>query len=749
VPTERLRKFYNTFYWPDNATAIVVGDFDPQETLTLLDKHFGVIPASPQPRPEVYTAEPPQEGERRFVVRRAGEVGAMMFGYHTPEAKHADVYPLAVVSRIMAGGVATRLYQRLVDGGLTISVRSYASHLHDPGLFEITALLRPEVEHQRLEQAIRDEIARLQDQLVGEQELTRAKNKIEADTFYARDGALNYAFALGEAEACADWQWFIEYVPNMHKVTAEEIQRVARQYLHNDNLTVGWFVPKNSNHTASISNSEFEISNSESQVSNSESEISNSEFQLQDMIAAPPHQPQFYSRGDDSANPFVGRSSLMAGKKAAASDQSGSFAERTKRVVLPNGLTLLVLENRANPTVEIRASVRAGRFFEPADQPELAAITASMLIRGTARRTKLEVAQALEDVGAEMRISANRFQCGLSAQSLSQDFTRLVETMAEVLRQPSFPLDELDKLKQQTIGHIRRHQENTGVRAMERFSQLIFERSNPFYDPSAEERIASIEAMTPDALKQFYQRHYGAGSMVLAVVGDVDTLQVESQVKKLFGDWDGGQHAGTDRAAWLNISRTPLDAAPRREVIEMPDKASVDVVMGHAGRLRRTDDDYFAAIIANAALGYSTLSSRLGVRVRDQEGLSYGIVSRFLEPTFADGPWVISVTVNPQNVDRAIQSAEEVLNKYVAEGMTDQELHDETSAFVGSFVVGLGTNGGIAAQLLSAELFGFGPKHLDEIPRLIQAVTLGQVNAAIRKYLHPEKLSIVIAGEYK
>jgi zinc protease len=283
---------------------------------------------------------------------------------------------------------------------------------------------------------------------------------------------------------------------------------------------------------------------------------------------------------------------------------------------------------------------------------------------------------------------------------------------------------------------------------MERFSQLIFDRSSPFYDLSADERIAGIEALTPDALTRFYQERYDPTSMALVVVGDVDAAQVERHVEQLLGDWQGSRQAQADSGSWLNLPRTPLDPSPRREVITMPDKASVDVVLGHAGRLRRTDDDYFAALIANAALGYSTLSSRLGVRVRDQEGLSYGIVSRFLEPTFADGPWIISVTVNPQNVDRAIQSAIEVLKRYVADGMTEQELEDEKSAFIGSFVVGLGTNGGIAAQLLSAELFGFGPKHLDEIPKLIQAVALGQANAAIRKYFHPDQLSIVIAGEY-
>jgi zinc protease len=181
----------------------------------------------------------------------------------------------------------------------------------------------------------------------------------------------------------------------------------------------------------------------------------------------------------------------------------------------------------------------------------------------------------------------------------------------------------------------------------------------------------------------------------------------------------------------------------------MPDKPNIDVAMGHAGLLRRTDPDYYAALIANAALGQSTLSSRLGRRIRDQEGLTYGIVSRFLEPGFVDGPWAISVSVHQQNVERAISLTIELLNTYVQEGITPEELEDEKSSYVGSFVVGLGTNGGIATHLLSAEIFGFGPQYLDTVSDVVQAVTQEEANAAIRRYFHPEGLFIVIAGDYE
>ncbi len=719
VSTERLREFYDTFYWPNNATAILVGDFDREAAFQWLRRYFGAIPPSPHPIPEVYTVEPPQEGERRFVIRRAGEVGALMLGYHIPEARHPDIYPLAVLARLLAGGVTTRLYQRLVDGELAIQVRAAASHLRDPGLFEITAVVRPGVEHGVVERAIREEIARLQDQPVSAAELERAKNKIAAETFYARDGALHFAFALGEAEASADWRWFIEYVPNVRRVTASDVQRVAQTYLYEDNLTVGWFVPKSSPSGSSAA-----------------------------CGMGPGPRPAAFNSG--SAGPWgeSGEVPFVVSRRAE-SVLGRSFAERVVQKDLSNGIRVLVLENQANPTVEIRGALFAGRIFEPREQPELAAVTASLLMRGTERRNKLEIAAALEDVGAEMHIGANRFLVTLSATGLSQDAERLLGILAEVLREPAFPREELERLRQQLIGQIRRSQESTSVRALERFSQLVYDRSSPFYELSAAERVASLEGMTVEQVQQFYRAHYDPRSLILVVVGDVRAPAVLEFIEREFGVWRPAVTRFEDpRRAWAQRPRASLPDAPLRDIVYMPEKANVDIVMGHAGRLRRTDPEYLAAVIGNAALGYSTLSSRLGVRVRDQEGLTYGIISRFFEPSFLDGPWGVSVTVNPGNVERALAVTEQVLAQYVAEGITPEELEDEKSAFVGSFLVGLGTNGGIASQLLMAEVYGFGPAYLDQLPEQVRALTQEEVNAAIRAYVHPERLITVIAGEY-
>jgi zinc protease len=175
----------------------------------------------------------------------------------------------------------------------------------------------------------------------------------------------------------------------------------------------------------------------------------------------------------------------------------------------------------------------------------------------------------------------------------------------------------------------------------------------------------------------------------------------------------------------------------------------VDVLLGTAAPLRRDASDFYAAMLANRALGESTLSSRLGLRVRDAEGLTYGIASRFRAPSLAAGPWYIAVSVNPGNVERAIESALGVLQEYVEHGIRPEELGDEKSSAVGSFKVSLSTNAGLAEALWNAEFYRLGADFVDRYPQLIEAVTLEEANAAVRKYFRPDQLTVVIAGDYE
>jgi zinc protease len=244
VTTDRLREFYDTFYHPNNATAMVIGDFEEEAALALLAKHFAPIPSSPMPIPRVYTVEPPQEGERRFVVRRVGQVGWCGLSWRTVAASHADTPALAVLGNVLGGGITSRLHQSLVEKNLALSVSVVPWQLRDPALFSVFAPVRPGVELSEVESAIRQEIGRIAADSVTAAECAKAKTQIEAEVIFDRDSTDQIAASLSEAIAVADWKWYADYPAAIARVTPQDVQRVVLAYLHDDALTVGLYVPK-------------------------------------------------------------------------------------------------------------------------------------------------------------------------------------------------------------------------------------------------------------------------------------------------------------------------------------------------------------------------------------------------------------------------------------------------------------------------------------------------------------------------
>jgi zinc protease len=757
VPTSRLKEFYDTFYHPNNATAIAVGDFDSGEALALIHEQFGAHPPTPAPIPEVYTEEPPQQGERRLVVRRAGELALVQVAFHTPAvlgqttvlsndelARRAaeppaenDIYPLVVLSAALSSGVTSRLYQALVERELAVSVTTNCDQFRDPGLFNVYATVRPGIEPHRVEEVMHAELGRIAREGPAEEEAERARRQIVAQVAYNRDGTENVALQISEAEAVADWRFYKTYAERIRRVRAEDVRRVASLYFTEDNRTVGHFIPKATNGGGGAGDIEPHGPQGCQGFAGA--------------LALAPHGPAHYRDPetgeifDDDEEPRAegaARNSPAAAQASAPGTHGrATLASRVARTELENGAALLVLENLATPTVSVRGSLRAGTFFEPRDRPGLARLTADMLERGTRRRTKLQLAADLEGVGANIDYSADPFAVRLAARSLAEDLPLLLETLAEELREPSFPEDELEKLKEQTIAAIQEQQANTRHRAYERFSQLTYDPANPFHLPPGERLVESIRATTREDVRRFYEEHYGGRSLILTVVGDVRAVEVAAQFRSLFETFEG------PGSVEVEVADPAWQEGALREVVLVREKANVDVLIGAAAPLRRDAADYYAALLANSALGESTLSSRLGLQVRDREGLTYGIGSRFRAPSLAAGPWYISVSVNPSNVERAIESALAVLRDYVRHGIRPEELEDEKSSAVGSFKVSLSTNAGLAEALWNAEFYRLGPDFLDHYPELIQSVRLDEVNAAIRKYFRPDHLTIVVAGD--
>lgn len=244
VPTERLKEFYDTFYWPNNATVTVIGDFDKAKTLVLLDQKFGSISRSPHTIPEMYTTEPIQEGPRRITVKRAGEMPIIGIAHKIPEGTNKDIYALQILGRILGYGKTSRFYKRFIDTGLAADVNVWSYPLHDNGLFITYLFIAGDDSCEDVEKEILDEYAKIISDGVDVEELQRAKSQINAQTAFTRDGTYSVASNLNEAIALGDWTYYTTFLKKIENVSIDDIRRVANTYLKEDQSTTGFFIPK-------------------------------------------------------------------------------------------------------------------------------------------------------------------------------------------------------------------------------------------------------------------------------------------------------------------------------------------------------------------------------------------------------------------------------------------------------------------------------------------------------------------------
>ena len=708
VTTEKLREHYRNFFHPNNAEAILVGDFDTEQALALFDREFGAFPKSSKPIPQVITVEPPQEGERRTLVQRPGTVGMVMIGYMRPGALHPDFIPLEVLSAILAEGVNSRLYRALVDKGLATSVNANNFTLRDPYPLLVDATLAQGKTHQEVEQAIKSTLAEVAEKGVTDEEVKRAQQQAEVAVIRSRDGTYNFASNMGESVASTNWKWFLTYIDNIKAVTAADVKRVAATYFVPEHATVGWFVP-----------------------------VAPKAPSLPGGASAAATVPS--AAVTDAKKPVAEAATApQVARKSAAS----TFARRTTRKVLANGLIVDVIENHSVPTVAIRGIAFAGEAAAPAGKPAVPALTAKMLQRGTKSRTKEQIGALLDDVGATRFYSATLSDTAINANGMSRNLPLLLEILADELKNPAFGAEEFAKAKKELETDYLRADDNTQSRAVERLSQVVYPAGHPYHAPGREKLLASLNAATADDVRAFHRARYNGSSVILAIVGDVDAAKTIALVEKYLGDLPKGE-----RISYASVARTAPGEKAVREAVTMRGKANMNFILGSASALRRTDPDYDAALIANAALGQNSLSSRIGRRVRDTEGLSYNLNSRYAWSDELEGIWVLSVNVAPQNLAKAMKSTQEEIDKFVREGLTAEEVEAQKSFFAGNYQVGLGSNAGIASALVQAEKFGFGPKYLDEFPVRIRAVTREQVNAATKKHFFSDKLHTIVAGD--
>lgn len=407
------------------------------------------------------------------------------------------------------------------------------------------------------------------------------------------------------------------------------------------------------------------------------------------------------------------------------------------RHVLRNGIVLLIRENRMSPSVVLTGSLEVGAYDEQPEKAGLASFTADMLMRGTESRSFDEVYEALESVGASMGVSGGTHTTGFGGKSLAEDLPLMLEVLSDCLCRPSFPGDEVEKVRGEILADLAERAHDTRRMANLAFYELAYPEDHP-YSISLSGYPETIKSIRRNDLEAFYARGYGTQGMVIVVVGAVDAGKVVAQVDAAFGDWQGQTR-----------SREPLPEVPciadvRERIVTIADKTQSDIVLGYPGP-SRTHPDFLDARVCNTILGVFGLMGRLGEKVRDEQGLAYSSYSR-LSGGPGPGPWRVVAGVSPANVDRAIESIREEIRRIRDEPVEQQELSDCQAYLTGSMPLQLETNAGVASSVLSVERHELGLDYLQRYEGLIKAVSAEKVQAAARRWLDPDAYALAIAG---
>ncbi|MDQ3287115.1 MAG: insulinase family protein [Pseudomonadota bacterium] len=706
VPIETLQAFYRQWYRPDNATLVVAGRIDPAATLAKVHQTFGSVPTPAQPMPAAYTAEPTQDGEREITVRRSGDTRALVAAWHVPSVNHPDSAAMAVLLDILGDTPSGRLHKSLVETRLAAASGASSDGLRQSGLASAVAIVPIDGDAARAEAELLRQVEQLPPVTAGEVELARQR----IANAYERNLANVNAVAMGltSAVAAGDWRLYFLRRDLVAKVTADDVNRVARAYFKPSNRTLGRFIPTDKPDRALI-----------------------------------PAAPAVATLLDG----FVGKPAVAAGETFEPSPDN--IQARTRSFVIGDGLKVSLLpRDTRGDTVSVTASFRFGDEASLRGRMTAASFAGQMLMRDSQGLDREQIAQRLEALNTTGGVGGGAQSASINFSSRRGTVAEALALAAQLLRTPGFPEDEFEQLRLQHITSIEAARKEPGTVA----GQALAKRFDPWPQGHAlshrslDQVLAEIKALQLEDVRAFHREFYGSAHGEIAIVGDFDADAVQQQLETLFAGWR------SDRP-YAPIRTRHAAVAAERQQLPTPDKSSAVVLARSNVALNDADADYPALMVANHVLGSSALASRLGDRLRQKEGLTYGVSSSLRADASPDGvdnagSLDIQAIAAPENVARLEVGLREELDRLVRDGVTAVELKDAVDGLLVRFEQSRASDASVAGMLSRNLYMDRTMAWTADFESRLRGLTVVEVNAAMARHLKPEALSVFAAGDF-
>src|SRR5262249_19513876 len=640
--------FYKKYYQPDNCVLIVAGRFEEPRVLELVNKYLGAIPKPTRKLDQTYTEEPPQDGERTVVLRRVGSVGSIGLAYHIPAASHPDWASLNLLGGIISQSPNGRLYQALVESKLATTAFARADSAHDPSLFFASA----QVDAAHLD-AAREAMIKVMENLSAvpftADEVEKAKVRSKRNAEQLQSNSSGMAQALSSASSLGDWRLLFIQRDRVAAVTADDVNRAAKRYFRRQHRTVGVSIPTQ-------------------------------EAQRLDIPAAP--------AVESIVKEYKGGNVGAAGE---AFDPSPAKLDARLKVVDLGGIKagLLAKKNRGE-TVSLVLTLHHGNEESLNGLTTAAGMLPGLMMAGTKKHDRQALREELDSLGVRISPGLGRFggrgsprggrgggsggglgQLTFSVEAKRDTLPAALKLLGEILREPAFPAAEFETTKRAMKAGLANSSTDPSALATNKLARALsdYSKDDVRYVPTLEENQARAEVVTVDAIRKLYETQLGATHGEVAVVGDFDQEATLTAVKEMLKGWES-------KVPYRRIERKPPSTSQgSKEDILTPDKANAVFLAGLSFPLMETDPDYAALRLGNFILGGGTLSSRLGDRIRQKEGLSYGVTSTFTAGTRDPvASLTINAITNPVNIDKVDRAAAEELERFLADGPSLAEL---------------------------------------------------------------------------
>ncbi|HEV2291290.1 MAG TPA: pitrilysin family protein, partial [Gemmatimonadales bacterium] len=708
VPIGRLQAFYHKYYEPDNAVLVVAGKFDPARALQLVEQKFGRIPRPARTGDmkiwPTYTAEPVQDGERSVTLRRVGDVGWVMVGWHVPAGSDPDFPAVAVLARVLGDTPSGRFYKALVETKKASTEYAFAYQLKEPGMLIAAAQLTAPDSAASASAAIQDAVSALATDPPSAAEVDRAKTAIVKNIDLTLNNSQRAALSLTEWSGLGDWRLLFVYRDLVKQVKPADVARVAAAYLKRSNSTWGTFVPTKTPDRATV-----------------------------------PWSPDVAAL---VAN-YHGDSARSVGEAFDPSPRN--IDARTTRRTFKDGFQLALLGKKTRgATVNAAITLRFGSLDAVRGLAAVADLAADMLSRGTTTRTRQQIKDEWDRLQSQVSISGGPTSANIRIESTRDNLAATLRLLGDVLHNPSFDAKEFDQLKAENLTGIEEQRSEPTSLGSIAFSKAL--KPYPADDPratlSADEQKAAYTAATLDQVRHFYQTFYGADHGQMSIVGDFDTTATAQLVDSLFGDWKSS-------SVFARVPSEYNDVPGGKTVIKTPDKANAFFLSGMNLPVKDDDPSYPALVLGNYMLGGGFLNSRLAERIRQKEGISYGVGSGlFASSLDKAGVFEAYAIYAPENVGRLEAAYQEEVARALKDGFTQDELDKARQGWLQQNELMRSRDAALAGTLTNDLFVGRTMAYDSTLEARVRGLTAADVNAAFRRYIDPARFITVEAGDF-